>query len=837
MAAGVRISGPADTPSRDMPAPAVPLDLPSPADPGEPVALSETQAAAVDAPATLAACTQWQDGADGARTGRTRLLLGGIHCAACAGVIEGALLRVDGVRLAEVNGAAQRAVVEWDPARTRMSTLIEAVRGAGYGAFPDTGAQAVALAQRESRQAIWRLFVAAFCMMQVMMYATPAYVADPGDISADMVGLLRWASWVLSVPVVLFAAGPFFQGAWRSLRERRIGMDVPVTLGIVVTFIASSAATFGGVQATSVFGSEVYFDSLTMFVSFLLGARLLESRARARAAQSLDAVMRRLPDAVERLLPDGRIERVAAAELALGDIVRVHAGQAFAADGELLDGRTQVDEAMLTGESRPVERGPGDTVAAGCLNLGAPVTLRVTQLGAQTRFQRIVALVERALTERPAFLVSADRIAGPFLWTVLALALGAYVVWLQIDASRAIEVAVAVLIVTCPCALSLGAPVAWLAAAGDLARRGVLLQRLDALEVLTRVRHVVFDKTGTLTEDRLALAQAHELSLPADLPPTRPRAIADALAARSSHPLARAMARSTAAASAEVMLDELSEQPGAGMQARVDGRMWRLGSSAWCGADAGEIDRPAVWLAMSTDQHGPPGDLAWQPLLRFEFDETVRVDAAAAVAQLHRAGLQTLLLSGDQPGAVARMADRLGLGAHRARCTPQDKLDAVAALQARGDAVAMVGDGINDAPVLARADVSIAMGSAAALAQARADVIVLSDRIGDVAVLHDTARRTVRIVRQNLGWALAYNVVSVPLALVGWLPPWLAGLGMALSSLLVVLNGLRLARGGAMPGLVQPAPVSPAALVRAGSSIDPPALARDMPVTRVTRGA
>ncbi|RZS46724.1 heavy metal translocating P-type ATPase [Sphaerotilus mobilis] len=794
-----------------MPAPVTTADQPVLAGTDAAPALSETQAAAVDAPVTLAACTQWQDGADGARTGRTRLLLGGIHCAACAGVIEGALQRVDGVRLAEVNGAAQRAVVEWDPARTKVSTLIEAVRAAGYGAFPDTGAEAVALAQRESRQAIWRLFVAAFCMMQVMMYATPAYVAEPGDISADMVQLLRWASWVLSVPVVLFAAGPFFQGAWRAFRERRIGMDVPVALGIVVTFVASSAATFGGVQATSVFGREVYFDSLTMFVSFLLGARLLESRARARAAQSLDAVMRRLPDAVERLLPDGRIERVAAAELALGDIVRVHAGQAFAADGEVLEGRTQVDEAMLTGESRPVERGPGDAVSAGCLNLGAPVTLRVTQLGAQTRFQRIVALVERALTERPAFLVSADRIAGPFLWTVLALALGAYLVWLQIDASRAIEVAVAVLIVTCPCALSLGAPVAWLAAAGQLARQGVLLQRLDALEVLTRVRHLVFDKTGTLTEDRLALSQAHELSQPEGLTPARVRAIADALAARSSHPLSRALA--AAASQGDVaVLDELTEQAGAGLQARVDGRPWRLGSAAWCGAHAVDLDTPAVWLALAEDGAGS----IWRPVLRFDFDETLRADAETAVAQLHHAGLRTHLLSGDQPGPVAGMAARLGLGAHRARCTPQDKLDAVAALQAQGEAVAMVGDGINDAPVLARADVSIAMGSAAALAQARADVIVLSDRIGDLVLLHDTARRTVRIVRQNLGWALAYNVISVPLALVGWLPPWLAGLGMALSSLLVVLNGLRLARTRPLPRRsATPVSIEPRAWMRA----------------------
>jgi Cu2+-exporting ATPase len=346
-----------------------------------------------------------------------------------------------------------------------------------------------------------------------------------------------------------------------------------------------------------------------------------------------------------------------------------------------------------------------------------------------------------------------------------------------------------VLIVTCPCALSLGAPVAWLAAAGRLARRGVLLQRLDALEVLTRVRHVVFDKTGTLTEDRLVLAQAHALSQPDGIPPAQARAVAGALAARSSHPLSRALVQAGEAPSG-LPVDELGETPGAGLQARVDGQLWRLGSAAHAGADAAGIDRPAVWLAVANAK-------GWQPVLRFEFDETVRPDAAAALQRLHQAGLQTRLLSGDQPGPVARLAARLGLGEFQARCTPQDKLDAVAALQAGGAVVAMVGDGINDAPVLARADVSIAMGSAAALAQARADVIVLSDRIGDLAELQATAVRCVRIVRQNLAWALVYNVVSLPLALLGWLPPWLAGLGMALSSLLVVLNGLRLAGASA----------------------------------------
>jgi Cu2+-exporting ATPase len=768
--------------------------------------LTPTQVLAVDDERSLAAHTQWIEGSAGERLGKSRLLLSGLYCAACAGTIEEALRRVEGVGLAEVNGAAQRAVVVWDPLRTRMSDLIAAVRAAGYGAFPDTGAQAVAAAARESRQAVWRLFVAAFCMMQVMMYATPAYLADAADIGADVNQLLRWASWVLSVPVVLFASGPFLKGAWRSLRQRRIGMDVPVALGILVTFVASSIATF---DPTGLVGSDVYFDSLTMFVSFLLAARWLESRAKQRAAQSLDAVMRRLPDVVERLDAGGRSSWVSPAELQLGDRLRVHAGQAFAADGEVEQGRTQVDEAVLTGESRPVDRGVGDEVAAGSLNLGSPVLMRVTRLGAQTRYQRIVALVERALTERPSFILSADRIAGPFLWGVLGLAAAAYGVWSWIDPTRALWVAVSVLIVTCPCALSLGAPVALIAAAGELARRGVLLQRLDALEVLTRVGDLVFDKTGTLSEDRLTLAQ--KVWLAGDEPQRLQwEGVARGLGAQSSHPLARALAQGLGAAdTAAAGWTELQEESGRGMQGRCDrpgvGGLWRLGSALWCGADEAEQgDRPAVWLAHQEDRR-------WQPVLRCEFDEALRPDAAAGVAALKSAGLNVHLLSGDQPAAVLAMARRLGLseGQARSRCTPQDKLAAVDALQTQGRVVAMVGDGINDAPVLARSDVSIAMGSAAALAQARADVIVLSNRISDLGLLHGMAQRTLRVIRQNLTWALLYNLAGVPLALIGWLPPWLAGIGMAASSLLVVGNALRLTRSPATHPVIPSVAVVP----------------------------
>ncbi|WP_337958152.1 cation-translocating P-type ATPase [Sphaerotilus sulfidivorans] len=763
---------------------------------GDP-ALTATQAAAVDDRVQQQVFTQWIDDGQGGELGQSRLLIGGMYCAACAGQIEEALLKVDGVSRAEVSGAAQRAVVVWDPRRTRVSAMIEAVRSIGYGAFPDTGAQAVALATKESRQSLWRLFVASFCMMQVMMYATPTYVAAPGDITPDMLGLLNWASWVLSIPVIIFAAGPFFRGAWNGLRERRVSMDLPIALGIAVTFVASSVATF---DPAGPFGSEVYFDSLTMFVSFLFAARTLEARARQRAAQSLDAVMRRLPDAVERLDTAGRGELVPSSALAVGDRVRVHAGQAFAADGRLLEGRTQVDEAMLTGESRPVDRAVGDEVSAGCLNLGAPVVMEVLQLGAQTRYQRIVSLVERALTERPAFILATDRLAGPFLVAVLVLAALAWGAWMFIDPSRALWVAVAVLVVTCPCALSLGAPVALLATAGELARRGIVVQRLDALEILTRVGDVVFDKTGTVTEDRLALAATVEMQptapVCAGLPAGLLRDVARQLAERSSHPLSRALVQALPPADWSAESTDLLEQAGHGVQAsvRIAARSLeaRLGSGAWCGAAeaAAAVQRPQVWLALRDRQADAASP--WQPVLRFEFDEVLRADAVSGTARLAADGLALHLLSGDQPGSVAAMAARLGIADARSRCTPQDKLEAVEALQRQGRVVAMVGDGINDAPVLARADVSIAMGTAAALAQARADVIVLSDRIEDLPVVFATARRTLAVVRQNLRWALIYNAVSVPLALVGWMPPWLAGVGMAASSLLVVVNALRL---------------------------------------------
>lgn len=743
--------------------------------------LDPRHAAALADESALADCTSWRQRPDGLREATTRLALGGLHCAACAGLIEAALCRVPGVAGAEVNAAAQRASVRWDPARTSAANLIDAVQRAGYSAHPARSDAALQAQRDDARLALWRLFVAAFSMMQVMMVATPSYVAAPDELAPDLDALLRWAGWVMTLPVMFFCATPFFRGAWQSLRAGRVGMDVPVALGIAIAFVASTGATF---DPGGAFGREVWFDSLTMFVAFLLAGRWLEQRLRLRSAGALDALLRELPDSVERALPTGGWERVAISRLAVGDRVRIVAGQAFAGDGRIVQGRTSVDEALLSGESRPVERGQGDEVVAGSVNLAAPVEVLIERLGADTRHRQIVDLMERALSERPALLRTADRVAAPFVVVVLLVAMLAALVWQAVDPARALSVAIAVLIVTCPCALSLAAPTALLAAAGALARRGVLVQRLDAIEALARVDVALFDKTGTLTEDRLSLVQATRRD--GGVPDQREFARAVALAQQSSHPLARSLASLRASTGFEGWRS-VREEPGRGVEAIDEAnRAWRLGSAAWVGVDTGEPQRrPAVWFA-------PLGQAG--RALRFEFDEVLRADALGLVEGLRADGVEPRLLSGDQASPVAAVAERLHLRTWRHGASPQDKLAELRALQRAGHRVLMVGDGLNDGPVIAQADVSVALGHGAALAQQRADMVVLGSRLGAVREARALAARAMRTIRQNLAWALVYNAASVPLALAGWLPPWAAGLGMAASSLIVIGNALRLAR-------------------------------------------
>ncbi len=782
--------------------------------------LAAPELAVVDDPLELARYTRWTVGPQGQRWGESALQLSGLHCGACAGIIEAALRAVPGVQAAQVSAASERATVQWDPQHTQASALLAAVRRAGYEAVPDAAAPARAQRRLDHRHALWRLFVAGFCAMQVMMMATPSYVAEAGSLSMEMRQLLNWGSWLLSLPVMVFSAAPFFSGAWRALRARHIGMDVPVALGIAITFVASTGATF---DPQGVFGHEVYFDSLTMFISFLLGARYVELLARHRAADALEAQLAGLPQTAWRVRADGQQEEVSVQRLRVGDLLKVPVGQAFAADGVIESGQTTADEALLTGESAPVAKREGDIAIAGSTNLMAPVLMRVQRTGADTRYEALVSMMRSAMSQRPAAAQVADRWAAPFLWAVLLLAAAAAAVWSVIDPSKAVWVAVSVLIVTCPCALSLAAPATLVAAARGLARRGVMLQRLDALDALGRAQHVFLDKTGTLTADQLQLKHT-QLSAAARAAGVSVGQVAQAaasLAAWSAHPLSRALAAGAHAGSpsSESPVLPLVEQwhavqetPGQGLSARDElQRIWRLGSPAWV---MGQADTPALLphfagQADRVETHGthPQGDpvltqpasrVAFGPVgqiwARFDFDEALRPGTEAAVQALIAGGAQVCLLTGDVPARAQALAQRLGVGQVQACASPQDKLAAVAAAQALGHCVLMVGDGVNDAPVLARADVSLAMGQGALVSRGQADAVVTSNDLRDVVRSRATARKAMSIVRQNMVWAAAYNAVCIPLALLGLLPPWAAGLGMATSSLVVVLNALRAAR-------------------------------------------
>ncbi len=716
----------------------------------------------------------------------------GMHCAACAITLEDALRAVPGVASVQISSASHRARVVWSPEQTRPSEWMQSVERFGYKAIPANDAHAHERRRQEARRMVWRLSVAAMCMMQVMMYATPAYLSQPGEISAESMHLLRWASWVLSLPVVFFSCAPFFASAWRDLRERQVSMDLPVALGMVVTFVVSSLGTF---EPNGPFGAEVYFDSLTMFVFFLLLGRWLELRLRDRTAGALEAVLNRLPDSVRKRQPNGTWALISIRRLAVGDVIEVLPGEAFAGDGRVLSGQTQVDEALLTGESLPLTRQAGDRVIAGSHNLSGTLEVQIEQVGASTRYAQIVALMESASVSKPAMALLVDRWAKPFLVAVLLASLGSAIYWWPTDPARALMVAVAVLIVTCPCALSLATPAAMLATAGALARSGVLVRRLEALQNLASIDTVIFDKTGTLTRDALQVVRTHTRS---GVRPEQALAWASSLARHSLHPVSRALwseARQQAEAVGELpalealLAQKVSEQAGQGVCGLLCSNggaavSLRLGSAAFCQAPVFNGHHLQVSLA---------DDSGW--LATFELAEEVRSEAAGVVQALKEMGLTLKILSGDGQAAVTQVAQSVGIVDAQGGCNPQDKLQALKVWQAQGHKVAMVGDGLNDGPVLAGADVSFALGQALPLAQSKADFVLMGGQLGVLVSTVLRSRHTLRVVKQNLVWAAFYNAACVPLALMGLLPAWAAGLGMALSSLLVVLNALRLAQG------------------------------------------
>jgi P-type Cu2+ transporter len=721
------------------------------------------------------------------------LLVEGVRCAACGWLIERSLEQVPGVREIRVNPATARARLVWEPGVLPLSGALGVLSRLGYQPHPGS-AGAADLALRERRGALRRLGVAGIGMMQVMMYAVALYVGAFQDMDAGLEELFRWVSLVVATPVALYAGRPFFTGAWRDIRSGRPGMDVPVALAVGGAWIASVTHTITG-------QGEVYFDSVTMFVFFLSLARFLEMSARHRAGDTQEALARLLPETAQRRSADDGWETVALRELRPGDIVSVRHGETLPADGRLAGSGARLDESMLTGESRPRIRQAGEAALAGSINLGDPLEFKVERTGGDTLVSSIGRLLDRAQAERTPMAAAADRVARWFVVGVLSAAALTWIAWNALDPSRAFQITLAVLVVTCPCALSIATPAALTAATGFLARRGLLVTRAGAIERLARVQRVIFDKTGTLTLGQLRITAVEPQG---GFDAERALGIAAALEAVSEHPIARAFSVAHPAGPAS----EVHVSPGLGIEGVVERQRWRLGRPDWAAAlssaDSPTItgDETAVCLA------GESGVVAI-----FRLADRLRAGARQQISRLSDLGLRTEVASGDSADAVAPVVAAAGIGHWRAGMTPEDKLALLRQRQRAGETVAMVGDGVNDAPVLAGADVSIAMSGGTPLAQTSADMVLLGESLeplGD-GVAH--ARRTLRIVRQNLAWAAGYNLTALPLAATGLIAPWMAAIGMSASSLLVVLNAMRLSR----PPRVQRAPSRPVVPEGAGA--------------------
>ncbi|QIB51726.1 heavy metal translocating P-type ATPase [Pseudomonas sp. OIL-1] len=710
-------------------------------------------------------------------TQQIQLLVEGITCAACGWLIEKRLRQIPGVSEALINLGNHRLTVNWHPEQTQLSAILAELKRIGYAAHPYESDKASEQIATENKRYLRRLGLAGLMFMQVMMANMALYEEFNQDLSESMAIMLRWISLLMTTPVVFYSCAPFFQGAWRDLRNRRLTMDVSVSLAIGGAYLA-------GIWATVTNTGEIYFDSVTMFAFFLLAGRYLERRARQRTVESTARLVNLLPPSAVRVDASGKPSRILLEEVKEGDLLAVKPGESIPADGVIIEGISSIDESALSGEYLPLTKRSGDQVVAGTLNVEGPVRIRVTAIGEGTRLSAIVRLLERAQTDKPKLARIADTVAQYFLLTVLlAVVLVGGLWWWQVNGETAFWIVLAMLVATCPCALSLATPTALTTATGSLHKLGMLVTRGHVLEGLTKVDTVILDKTGTLTEGRMTLERID--AFPGQ-DGDQALHLARMLEARSEHPIARAFGRATEQA------EHVSNHPGLGLEGTCNGRQLRIGKPDFV-AQLGSYPAPALpdaagqWLLLG-DAAGP---IAW-----FILNDRLRTEASGMVAGLHARGMRVVLLSGDHSGVVQRMARKLGISEAIGNASPDDKLAFVQTLQAEGATVLMLGDGVNDVPVLASANVSIAMGQASDLAKTSADAVLLSGHLSVILHALNGARRTRRIMLQNLFWASVYNAGVLPLAALGMVTPAWAAIGMSASSLLVVLNALRLTRLG-----------------------------------------
>ena len=723
------------------------------------------------------------------------LILEGIVCAACVWLNEKHLNALPGVISANINYSNNRAKVRWDNNRISLSEILESITRIGYLAHPYNPDRQQYVIEKEKKQQLRRIGIAALLGMQIMILAVALYTGDWWGIEEDFKQMFRWVSMGITVPLLLFASRPFFTAAVRDLRNKRVGMDVPVALGIGIAFTASVMHTIQG-------SGEVYFDSVAMFTFFLLSARYFESNARKRTAEATEALLNLQPAIATKLAVDDngvfdqqKQSNISVAELSIGDYVLVRPGENIPADGTIVEGTSGINESLITGESLPVTKSVNDSVVGGSTNTESPLVIQIDKIGDDTVLASIQRLLDEAQNRKPAIAKMADQLASKFVSIILLLASGVAIYWYQTNPEHWVAITIATLVVTCPCALSLATPTAITAASGQLARLGLLPTSATALETLGKATDFVFDKTGTLTQGNIRLVKSVSLD---DNDIKRHLQIAAALEAGSEHPVARSLilaARESEHNGDAVKVNNLENSAGQGVSGDIENSAWYLGNIQYINQVCQQkisaellaehqIDELTL-VALATDK---------KAFAVFAFDDELREEARPLIEKLKQQNKNITLMTGDHEANARRIAKQVGIDNVYANLKPADKLAQVQAMQQNGAIVAMTGDGINDAPVLAGADVSIAMGSGTQLAAAHADMILLSNHVEHLYSGYQISRHTLKIIRQNLTWAFGYNLLAVPAAAAGYVEPWMAAIGMSASSLLVVLNALRLTR-------------------------------------------
>ncbi|AGH81693.1 heavy metal translocating P-type ATPase [Psychromonas sp. CNPT3] len=695
------------------------------------------------------------------------LTVEGVTCAACAWLIEKQLRHIPGLHFINVNTTLQRIALHWDNKQVKLSALLKAIQEIGYKAYPFQMDKEELFYQQQAKAYLRRLGLAGLATMQIMMFAIALYGDFFSSMETQFIQYFRWVSFILATPVLLYSAQPFYINAWRDIKQRTLGMDIPISIALLSAYSASAYATIFG-------QGEVYFESVSMFTFLLLLGRSLELRARRKASETSNNLLRLLPTMATLLEGDEQI-LMPAKLLKVGQLILVKAGASIAADGCIVSGKSSVEESMLTGESEPISKGPDSPVFAGTVNISSPLTIRVEKVIQKSLITDIIHMQNNAQMHKPKIEILATKVSRYFVGALLLIATITYISWHFIDASQAFWITLSVLVATCPCALSLATPTALTCATANLNKQGILIKKHHVLETLSGIKHIIFDKTGTLTKGNFKVLKCTPY-----LHYTKQQCLdlAAQIEHLSEHPIAHAF---SALQVDKVLLTQILNKPGEGVQALYQDKALKLGHALFCNiAPSAPCSNLLIYLTLDA-----------KLIATFELGDQVRPSAADILQYCNANNIKTTLLSGDISMRSDALVKQLKIDTLCKGVSPQGKLAYLKKIQ-RHETVLMVGDGINDAPVLAGAHVSIALSSGTDIAKNSADVILLGSDLGKIITLKENAQKTARIIKENLAWAMLYNIIIVPLAVSGHVLPYVAVLGMSFSSLIVLSNSLRL---------------------------------------------